>query len=146
VIASGLEKLYHGVILDHARQPRNLRVIEGALKGEASNRMCGDRFEVYLLLAGETIVDVGFQGAGCAISMASASLMTEHVKGTTVGDARTLYDQLQMMLTAPPAAAVEDLGALTALSGIRQFPIRIRCATLAWEALREAFPSQLTSR
>jgi nitrogen fixation NifU-like protein len=147
VIADGLQELYHGVILDHARHPRNFRAIDGARKGTASNRMCGDRFEVYLRLTNETIADVGFQGTGCAISMASASLMTELAKGATIADARKLFDRLQQMLATPPGQRIDDdLGALTALSGVRQFPVRIRCATLAWEALRDALPAQLTSR
>lgn len=141
-----LQTLYDGVIRDHARAPRNFRVLEHAHKGEASNRMCGDRFEVYLRLTDETIADVGFQGTGCAISVASASLMTEQLKGATVTRAQQIFDRLRQMLATPPGTRPDDLEALTALAGVRLFPTRIRCATLAWEAFRDALRSHPSIR
>jgi nitrogen fixation NifU-like protein len=146
VTGGGLEALYQGLLLEHARTPRNFRALDGAHKGEARNRVCGDGFEVYVQLDGDRIADIAFQGTGCAISVASASLMTEQVKGTTVAGARTSIDLLLRMLATPPGTRVDDLDALTALEGVRQFPVRIRCATLAWEALREALRSQPLGR
>jgi nitrogen fixation NifU-like protein len=146
VSADELQALYDEVIRDHARTPRNFRVPEDARKGEAHNRMCGDRFEVYVRLAGETIADVGFQGTGCAISIASASLMTERVKGIPVADAVALFDRLRQMLATPPGTCVDGPEALIALGSVRLFPTRIRCATLAWEALRDALRAQPASR
>jgi nitrogen fixation NifU-like protein len=142
VSADELQRLYDELIRDHARAPRNFRVLEGAHKVEAHNRMCRDRLEVYVELTGDRITDISIQGAGCAISVASASMMTEQVKGTTIAAARELFDRLRQMLETPPGTRVDDLETLTALAGVRLFPTRIRCAMLAWEALRDAFRSQ----
>jgi nitrogen fixation NifU-like protein len=130
--------LYQQVILDHNRHPRNLGVIEGGRRGEANNPICGDRVTVHLQVEGHVIRDASFQASGCAIVRASASLMTESVKACTVTDARVLADRFRRMITAPPGAPIDDLGPLTALAGVRQFPVRVRCATLPWEALEAA--------
>jgi nitrogen fixation NifU-like protein len=137
-VSADLQDLYQEVILDHHRQPRNFGVLEGARQAEAYNRLCGDRVSVYVRVDGDVISDVSFQGTGCAISIASASLMTECVKGKTAGEARTLFGQLRQMLAGLPGAPVDGLGALTPLAGVRQFPIRVKCATLAWQALQDA--------
>ena len=137
-MSAELEDLYQDVILDHNRRPRNVGVLEGARKAEGYIPLCGDRITVYVRVEEDVITEARFQGTGCAISKASASLMTESVKGKTVGEVQALFDRLQRMLVAPPGGAVDDLGALTALAGVRQFPIRVKCATLAWRALQDA--------
>lgn len=137
-MTSGLEALYRDVILDHNKRPRNFRRLEGGCKAEGSNPLCGDRLTVYLRIANGTIQDAAFQGFGCAIAIASASLMTESVKGKTVAGAQALFERFLQMVTAPAEALVDDLGELSALVGVRQFPVRVKCATLPWQALRSA--------
>lgn len=137
-----LQDLYQEVILDHNRQPRNFRVLEGGRKAEGYNPLCGDRFTVYLRVENDRIADVGFQGSGCAISKASASLMTESVKGKSVDEVNALVDRFQQMITALPESPANHLGKLTALAGVRQFPIRVKCASLAWHALRAAIEAR----
>jgi len=137
-VTADLDELYQQAILDHNRRPRNFGVLEGARKAEGYNRLCGDRVTVYVRVEDDVVTDAGFQGTGCAIAMASASLMTESVRGNTVADVRALFDRLQRMLATPPGTPVDHLGALTALAGVRQFPIRVKCATLAWQALQDA--------
>ena len=139
-----LHELYQETILEHNRRPRNFRAVDGSRIGEGHNPMCGDRFTVYVRVEDDVLADVGFQGTGCAIAKASASLMTETVKGKTIAEAGALRDRLQRTLLAPPGSAVDELGALTALAGVRQFPIRVKCAMLAWRALDAAV--QLNSR
>jgi nitrogen fixation NifU-like protein len=133
---SDLDDLYQEVILDHNKRPRNFHVMEDGRKAEGYNPLCGDRLTVYLQVADGIITDASFQGSGCAISKASASLMTEIVK--TVADADALFERFHRMVTTPPEEAVEDLGKLSALAGVRQFPLRVKCATLAWHTLRAA--------
>jgi nitrogen fixation NifU-like protein len=135
---AGLDDLYQEVILDHNRRPRNFRAIDAGRKAEGYNPLCGDRLTVYLHVAKDVIEDVSFQGSGCAISKASASLMTESVKGKTVAEARALFDRFHQMLTSPVNAPAADLGKLNVLAGVRQFPVRVKCATLAWHTLRAA--------
>lgn len=133
-----LQDLYQEVILDHNRRPRNFRALEGSRRAEGHNPLCGDRLTVYLRMDGDVISDVGFQGSGCAISKASASLMTESVKGKTMAEAAGLLDRFQRMITAPPEAPAAELGKLSVLAGVRQFPARVKCASLAWHTLRAA--------
>jgi nitrogen fixation NifU-like protein len=133
-----LQDLYREVILDHNRQPRNFRTIAGGRRAEGYNPLCGDRLTVYLRVQDDVITDVSFQGSGCAISKASASLMTESVKGKTAADAEALFDRFQQMITSQPDRPVPQLGKLTALAGVRQFPVRVKCASLAWHTLRAA--------
>jgi nitrogen fixation NifU-like protein len=135
---SDLQDLYQEVILDHNRRPRNFRVLEDGRSAEGYNPLCGDRLTVYLRVEGGVITDAAFQGSGCAISKASASLMTDIVKGKTVQDAETLFERFHRAVTAPTDAPVEDLGKLSVLTGVRQFPVRVKCATLPWYALRAA--------
>ena len=131
-------QLYQEVILDHNRQPRNFRVLQGGRKAEGYNPLCGDRLTVYLRVENDTITDVAFHGSGCAISKASASLMTDEVKGRSVAEARDLFDRFHRMVTTPPDRAVEDMGKLSAFAGVREFPVRIKCASLAWHTLKAA--------
>ena len=131
--------LYQELIIDHSSRPRNFRPIgDAASSAEGYNPLCGDKVKVYVQMDGDVVADASFQGDGCAISKASASLMTESVTGKTVADAEVLCARVYRLLTAPPGAAVEDLGALSALAGVRQFPVRVRCAALPWQALRAA--------
>lgn len=136
---SELSDLYQEVILDHNRRPRNFRVIEPAsVTQEGYNPLCGDRLTLYLSLDGDVIRDVSFQGSGCAISKASASLMTEILKGKTVDDARALFDRFHEMITSEPGSPMDDLGKLAVLSGVREFPTRVKCASLAWHTMKAA--------
>jgi len=136
---SALTDLYQEVILDHNRRPRNFRAMDEATRRqEGYNPLCGDRLTLYVKLDGDRISDVAFQGTGCAISKASASLMTEALKGKTVEEARSLFDRFHEMITSPPESAAPDLGKLSVLSGVREFPTRVKCASLAWHALKAA--------
>ena len=138
-----LNDLYQEVILDHNRRPRNFRRIEPASHyAEGYNPLCGDRFTVTLQISDDRIVDLAFEGAGCAISKASASLMTDRLKGSTVAEARELFERFHRMVTTPPDQDVEDLGKLSALAGVREFPVRIKCASLAWHTLKAAMDRQ----
>ena len=135
---SDLGELYQQVILDHNRNPRNFKRIESAnRKAEGNNPLCGDRIQLYVLLEGDTITDIGFQmpqGSGCAISKASASLMTDAVKGKTAADAETMVQLFREMLSGGTNAP----GKLAVFSGVRAFPSRIKCANLSWHALHAA--------
>jgi len=138
---SELRDLYQEVILDHNKRPRNYRVMENANhRADGHNPLCGDRVTVFVRLAGDRIEDVSFQGSGCAISKASASLMTDSVKGQSLGDVDTLFQGFQSMVTSPPDTDVEtdSLGKLAVFAGVREFPSRVKCASLAWHALRAA--------
>ena len=133
-----LRDLYQEVILDHSKSPRNYRKLEGqARQAEGYNPLCGDRFTVYVDVDGDTIKDIAFQGSGCAISKASASMMTASLKGKTRGEAQALFHKFHEMVTAPmdSAAKTEDLGKLEVFSGVREFPARVKCASLAWHTL-----------
>jgi nitrogen fixation NifU-like protein len=140
-MSEDVRDLYQQVILDHDKRPRNFRSIGDARRAEGHNPLCGDRLTVYVRIEDGVIRDVSFEGSGCAISRASASLMTETIKGRTLAEADALHQQLHAMMTAAPDAPVADLGPLTALSGVRQFPVRVKCATLAWHTLRAAADS-----
>ena len=138
---SELRELYQEVILDHNKRPRNFRKPEGANRtAEGYNPLCGDQFTVYLRLEGEVIRDVGFVGSGCAISKASASLMTDSMKGKTMAEADLLFDKVHSMLTEEHKAEanLDELGKLAVLSGVWEFPARVKCASLAWHTLRTA--------
>jgi nitrogen fixation protein NifU and related proteins len=136
---SELTDLYQEVILDHNRRPHNFRAIDAAsAKQEGYNPLCGDRLTLYLTLDDEVIKDAAFQGSGCAISKASASLMTDAVKGKTVAEARELFEQFHAMITSDPDTPPADLGKLSVFAGVREFPTRIKCASLAWHAMKAA--------
>jgi nitrogen fixation NifU-like protein len=142
-----LNDLYRDVIVDHNRAPRNFRKIVGADRVlEGFNPLCGDKLTVYLKLDGETIKDLSFEGSGCAISVASASLMTERLKGKTRGDADKLFDEMHDLLTrSEPPVEVESLGKLAALAGVREYPSRVKCASLCWHTLKGALHDEGTS-
>ncbi|MDP8985992.1 MAG: SUF system NifU family Fe-S cluster assembly protein [Pseudomonadota bacterium] len=136
-----INELYRDVILDHNRRPRNYGVLESAdASVEGYNPLCGDRLTVQLKMAGEDIADIRFEGQGCAISTASASLMTEAVKGKTRADALALFGRVHQLLT-DDAAPSDTLGKLAALSGVRQYPARVKCASLCWHTLVSALES-----
>jgi nitrogen fixation NifU-like protein len=135
-----LSDLYQDVILDHNRVPQNYRPMENANRRvEGNNPLCGDRLTVWLRMEGDVIADVTFQGLGCAISMASASLMTSAVKGKTRAEAEALFDQFRGMITGSvPRVETESLGKLAVFSGVSEFPIKVKCASLSWHALKAA--------
>jgi nitrogen fixation protein NifU and related proteins len=136
---SDLTELYQEVILDHNRRPRNFRSIaEPTRTQEGYNPLCGDRLTLYVTLDGDRISDVAFQGSGCAISKASASLMTEALKGKTLAEARSLFERFHTMITSSPDSPPTDLGKLSVFAGVREFPTRIKCASLAWHTLKAA--------
>jgi nitrogen fixation NifU-like protein len=136
-----LTDLYRDVILDHNRKPRNFGPLEQAnALAEGFNPLCGDRLTVRLNLADDRIENIRFEGQGCAISTASASLMTEAVKGKTRSEALALFDRVHRLLT-DDAAGAEDLGKLAALSGVREYPARVKCASLCWHTLASALKS-----
>jgi nitrogen fixation NifU-like protein len=144
-----MRDLYRELILDHARKPRNFRRLEHATHtSEGINPLCGDKLRLYLIIDdAETLTDVGFEGSGCAISMASASLMTETVAEMTVTDAEACCNVVTSRLTGDATASTSfDLSKLRALDGVREHPSRVKCATLAWHALRAALnQSQATA-
>lgn len=136
---SDLSDLYQEVILDHNRTPRNFRALERPThRAEGFNPLCGDRLDLFLHVDADRIADIGFQGSGCAISRASASLMTDALKGRSLGEARDLFQRFHQMVTTPPDRAVEDMGKLSVLAGVREFPVRVKCATLAWHTFKAA--------
>ena len=146
--AMELNDLYRDVILDHNRRPRNFGGLEPAdASVEGFNPMCGDRLTVRLQMQDDKISDIRFEGQGCAISTASASLMTEAVKGKTRADALRLFDRVHQLLTDDAAPPAEELGKLAALSGVREYPARVKCASLCWHtlasALKSAHPQEL---
>ena len=133
-----LQDLYQEVILDHNRRPRNFRVIDDGQRAEGYNPLCGDRITVYVRIDDSRIADVSFQGAGCAISKASASLMTDAVKGKTLEEADRLIARLQQLVTGGGDQDARDVGKLAVLAGVQQFPARVKCASLAWHTLKAA--------
>jgi nitrogen fixation NifU-like protein len=138
---SDLRELYQQVIIDHCRNPRNYKELEHpSHSAEGYNPLCGDQITVYLEVEDGVVKDVSFKGSGCAISKASASLMTAAVKGKTVAEAEELFARFREMVTSEHDAEVDEeaLGKLTVLSGVREFPVRVKCATLAWHTLRSA--------
>jgi nitrogen fixation NifU-like protein len=138
---SDLRDLYQEVILDHNREPRNFgRPPHANCEARGDNPLCGDKVTVYLALEDGVVKDVGFEGRGCAISMASASLMTEMVKGKTAAEAQALFRRFQAAMTGQDEAVGgdEDLDKLAVLSGVREYPMRVKCATLSWHTLAAA--------
>ena len=138
---TALSDLYQEVILDHNKTPRNYRAVEGAThSGLGHNPLCGDQLALYVKVEDGVIRDIGFQGKGCAISKASASLMTEAVKGKTTEEAEALFARFHDLLTGPPdvKADARSFGKLAVFSGVREFPARVKCATLAWHTLHTA--------
>lgn len=143
-----LSELYQQVILDHNRKPRNFRVIENAdRKQEGFNPLCGDQLVLYVDLEGDVIKDVAFQGSGCAISKAAASMMTAAVKGKTREEAVVLFDEFHRMIKGEldPENSQNHLGRLSIFSGVREFPARVKCASLSWHTLRAALAGEEAS-
>jgi nitrogen fixation NifU-like protein len=138
--APDLGDLYQETILDHNRQPRNFGTLPGANRtAEGFNPLCGDKVTVTLHVEDGVLKDIRFQGSGCAISKASASMMTESMKGKTRAEAEALFQQFHRLLTGEPAPPDESaLGKLVVFSGVKEFPVRVKCATLAWHTLRSA--------
>lgn len=134
-----LKALYQEVIVDHNRHPRNChRMNDATRRAEGYNPLCGDRLTVYLKLEQGKIVDVSFEGTGCAISVASASLMTEYLKGKTEAEAWTVFEHFHELVTGAAEQEQVDLGKLSVLAGVREYPSRVKCATLCWHTLNSA--------
>jgi nitrogen fixation NifU-like protein len=140
---SELDDLYQEVILDHNKRPRNFRRLEEANRtAEGFNPLCGDQITVYLLVQDGLIRDIGFQGSGCAISKASASLMTSTLKGKSEHEAEALFGRFHDLVTSDAPADPDALGKLAVFSGVREFPARVKCASLAWHTLRAALAGE----
>lgn len=141
-MSDDLSELYQQVILDHSRKPRHFHVLEGANRSaQGHNPLCGDHFTVFLKLEGGVIQDISFQGSGCAISKASASMMTDALKGKTVAEAEKMFTQYQQMVTTG-SSHDEELGKLFVFAGVRQFPMRVKCAILPWHAMMAGLKGQ----
>ena len=143
-----LRDLYQEVILDHSRRPRNFGEPAGAnRRAEGYNPLCGDRETIFIRLEDDRLKDVGFQGAGCAISTASASMMTEALKGRTRQEAEALFERFHQLITGADARGPgsPELGKLAVFSGVREFPVRVKCATLPWHTLRAALSGEQTT-
>jgi nitrogen fixation protein NifU and related proteins len=137
-----LRELYQEVILEHSKAPRNFKQPASTNhSAEGYNPLCGDRFTVYLDMEGDSIRDIGFKGAGCAISKASASMMTQIVKGKSKQEASALFDQFRKLVTGTEEKE-SDMGKLAVFSGVSEFPARVKCATLAWHTLQAALENQ----
>jgi nitrogen fixation NifU-like protein len=136
---SDLRELYQEVILDHGQKPRNFHALADATAdAEGVNPLCGDRVHVYVAEDAGTITDVGFTGEGCAISKASASLMTQAVKGRSRADTDRLFEDFHALITGRAGEDARDLGKLAAFAGVAEFPVRVKCASLAWHTLKAA--------
>jgi nitrogen fixation NifU-like protein len=139
-----LKDLYHEIIVDHNRRPRNFRRLENANRmSEGYNPLCGDKLKLYLLVENGIIEDLSFEGSGCAISTASASLLTETLKGKPVDDAEALFSNMHNLLTGKGEDVDTDaLGKLAALEGVKDYPSRVKCATLCWHTLQAALKGE----
>jgi nitrogen fixation protein NifU and related proteins len=141
-MSTDLRDLYQEVILDHSKRPRNFRSMPDAdRRAEGYNPLCGDRETVFVDMDGDVVKDVSFQGAGCAISTASASMMTESVKGRTRAEAESLFERFHDLIVGKPGESSDEsaqLGKLAVFSGVREYPVRVKCATLPWHTLKAA--------
>jgi nitrogen fixation protein NifU and related proteins len=134
-----LRDLYQEIILEHSRKPKNSGILENATgEAQGNNPLCGDKVTVYIKLDGDRVVDARFDARGCAISVASASMMTEILKGMTTDEANAAFDRFQAQLTSKEAPELAEDDELAALMGVREFPTRIKCATLPWHTFRAA--------
>lgn len=137
-----LRELYQELILEHSKKPRNYREIPNASrKVEGFNPLCGDHFTVYMEVDGDVVKDLSFQGSGCALSKASASMMTQVLKGKSKADAEALFTRFHDLVTGK-AQGGEDLGKLAVFSGVSEFPVRVKCASLAWHAMKAALEGE----
>jgi nitrogen fixation NifU-like protein len=140
-VSSELRELYQEVILDHSKRPRNLREIPGGRKADGMNPLCGDRATVYLEMDGDVVKDASFLGKGCSISTASASMMTETLKGKTRAEVEALFERFHDLVTGDPSkpgTGGADLGKLAVFSGVCEFPVRVKCAALPWHTMKAA--------
>lgn len=142
-----LRELYQEVILDHSKRPRNFHELQGANRSaDGFNPLCGDKATIYVRMEGDVVKDVSFTGKGCSISTASASMMTEALKGKTLQQAETLFERFHRLVTASPDKAHEnaapELGKLAAFSGVCEFPVRVKCASLPWHTFKAALDGQ----
>ena len=137
---SDLYDLYQGVILEHNKRPRNFRVIEHAQKALGNNPLCGDKVSVFVTTdaAGETIEELSFKGEGCAICMASTSIMTERLKGAKISEAKAIHEAFHTLVTTGELSDDPDLGKLEVFAGVSEFPVRVKCASLGWHTLQAA--------
>jgi|ERR1041385_2300227 nitrogen fixation NifU-like protein len=133
-----VEELYQELIIDHSSKPRNFKALDAAQSAEGFNPLCGDRVTVYLRMEGDVIADASFQGEGCAISKAAASLMTESIKGKARTDVERMFSDFRELVTGVGNPDRESLGKLAAFSGLSEFPIRVKCGMLSWHTLRAA--------
>jgi len=144
---SDLRELYQELILDHSARPRNFREQAGVRKAEGYNPLCGDQATVFVDVQGDVVKDVSFVGKGCSISTASASLMTESVKGKTRAETDALFERFHALITASPGTSMDEmkpeLGKLSVFSGVCEFPVRVKCASLPWHTLRAAMRGEL---
>jgi nitrogen fixation protein NifU and related proteins len=148
-VSSELRELYQEVILDHSKKPRNAQPLPDAnRRADGHNPLCGDRGTVYVRLEGDTLKDVAYKGAGCSISTASASMMTEALKGRSRQEAEALFERFHRLVTSAPDKAAEnqapELGKLTVFSGVCEFPVRVKCASLPWHTLKAALEGART--
>jgi nitrogen fixation NifU-like protein len=146
-VSSELRELYQEVILDHSKRPRNFRELpEANRKADGFNPLCGDKATVFVRLEGDVVQDVSFVGKGCSISTASASMMTESLKGKTRAEVQRLFERFHALVTAAPDKAHDnaapELGKLAAFSGVCEFPVRVKCASLPWHTLQAALQGQ----
>ena len=146
---SDLMDLYQEVILDHNKKPRNFGKLDDPdHSAEGNNPLCGDQLTVYIKMDGDRVTEIRFEGSGCAISTASASLMTEAVAGKDLDEIESLYQSFHDLLTGDPSVVAEvgpELGKLAVFSGVREFPVRVKCATLSWHTLQAALGDQGSS-
>jgi nitrogen fixation NifU-like protein len=141
-----LKDLYQDIIVDHNRSPRNFHALDPADRtAEGYNPLCGDKLELFLRLRGDVIEEAAFLGSGCAISTASTSLMTERLKGMRIAEAEALFEQMHRLLTGSGEVDLEQLGKLAALSGVKDYPARVKCATLCWHTLHSALAGAQTA-
>lgn len=137
-----LRDLYQEMILEHSRSPRNQRVIEGTdHRADGYNPLCGDQVTVYVTLDGDTVADVSFEGSGCAISTASASILTTILKGKSLGEAKEIFEKFHALVTGR-STDIGDLGKLQVFAGVSEFPARVKCATLAWHTFQSALEGE----
>ena len=145
-MSSDLRELYQSVILDHNKHPRNFGPLDEATHGAAGhNPLCGDKISLHIVLDGDVIKDVAFEGEGCAISTASASVMTEALKGRTRQQAEALFARFHDLVTGKGGADLDELGKLAVFQGVSVFPIRVKCATLSWHTLKAALANETTT-
>ena len=145
-MSSELRELYQEVILDHSKRPRNFRALPEGSKAEGFNPLCGDKATVFVRLEDGVVKDVSFKGAGCSISTASASMMTESLKGKSRSEVEAIFERFHALITSDPTRAAEnaapELGKLAAFSGVSEFPVRVKCASLPWHTLKAALQGE----